>query len=148
LRIVANVVLGVPDELRREIVIRAERERVWAAVTDPALLVRWFPTVSAEIDLRPGGEMRFVWDGNVDEAVIEVVEPPSRFVFRWRPSGGARPYTTVTITLDEVGGGTRLVLTESGFSALPDQIHEQSFEGNLKGWTEELEELRMFMEGP
>lgn len=141
------MVLEVPDELQREIVIRAERERVWAAVTEPTLLVRWFPTVSAEVDLRPGGEMRFAWDGSVDEAIVETVEPPSRFVFRWRPSGADRPYTTVTITLAEVDGGTRLVLTESGFSTLPDQTHEQSFEGNLKGWTEELEELRVFMEG-
>jgi uncharacterized protein YndB with AHSA1/START domain len=128
-------------------VIGADREQVWAALTQPDLLVRWFPTVSAEVDLRPGGAMLFTWEESEDEAVVETVEPPSRFVFRWRPAGRDRPFTTVTITLDRIEGGTRLVLTESGFSALPDRIHEQSFEGNLRGWADELEELRVFVEG-
>jgi uncharacterized protein YndB with AHSA1/START domain len=138
--------LDVPDTLTREITIEAPRERVWAAITQPGLLLRWFPTHRAEVDLREGGTMRLGWEDTGDEAVIDAVEPPHRFVFRWRPAGMDRPYTTVTFTLEADGDATRVTLIESGFAALPDQIYEQSFEGNTKGWGEELEELRAFLE--
>jgi len=136
----------IPDELRREVTIHARPERVWSALTDPKMVVRWFPTVAAEIDLRPGGAMRFAWDDGADEAIVDEVDAPTRLAFRWRPAGTDRPYTTVTIALTEVDAGTRLVLTESGFAALPDEINEQSFAGNMKGWGGELEELRALLE--
>jgi len=138
--------LEVPDTLTRQIEIRASRERVWAALTEADQLLRWFPTHEAYVDLRVGGAMRFAWDQSVDEAVIDVLEPPSRLTFRWRPAGINRPYTTVTFVLEQEGDLTRVTLTESGFATLPDQIYEQSYEGNAKGWAEELEELRAFLE--
>jgi uncharacterized protein YndB with AHSA1/START domain len=130
------------------VVVNAPRERVWATITEPDLLLRWFPTVAAEVDLRPGGAMRFVWEESADAAVIDVLEPPSLFVFRWRPESAAgteRPYTTVTFALAEEASGTRVTVTEEGFTALPDQIHEQSYEGNATGWASELEELRTLL---
>ena len=134
-----------PDELRRTIRVHASRERVWAAFTEPELLVGWFPTIEARVDLRVGGHMRFAWDGDADEAVIEELEPPERLVFRWRPEGNERPYTTVTIVLRDAGHGTtELTLTETGFARLPDP--ERSIRGNETGWTDELEELRGFLE--
>jgi uncharacterized protein YndB with AHSA1/START domain len=138
--------VGVPDEVRRVVEIGAPRERVWSALTEPAELLRWFPTGRAEIDLRPGGEASFVWEESADEAVVDVVEPPDRLVFRWRPAGLDRPFTTVSFTLEEMAGGTRLTLVESGFSSLPDQIAQQSREGNDAGWRDELEELKTYLE--
>jgi uncharacterized protein YndB with AHSA1/START domain len=139
--------LDVPDELTRTIDVAATPERVWAAITEPDQLLGWFPDRTAEVDLREGGAMRFVWDEGEDEAVIDVLDPPMRLVFRWRPAGLDRPYTTVTFRLEATAGGlTRVTLTESGFAALPDQIHEQSYEGNAKGWGQELEELRAYLE--
>lgn len=136
---------GIPDELVRTIEIRAPRERVWAAITDPGELERWFPD-RAEVDLRVGGAMRLTWDAGADEAVIDVLDPPSTFTFRWRPAGTDRPYTTVTFRLSEDGDRTTVTLTERGFAGLPDQIHEQSYEGNAAGWASELEELRAVLE--
>ena len=138
--------LEVPDVLTCEVRIEAPRDRVWAAITQAELLLRWFPTHQAEVDLREGGEMRFGWEDSNDEAVIEEIEVPSRFVFRWRPAGLDRPFTTVTFSLEPDGDGTLLTLTEFGFSRLPDELYEQSYEGNLKGWGQELEELRAFLE--
>jgi uncharacterized protein YndB with AHSA1/START domain len=138
--------MEIPNELRREIQIRAPRERVWSALTEPVELLRWFPTERAEIDLTPGGEARFVWEESADEAVVETVDPLERLVFRWRPSGLDRPHTTVSFTLEEIPSGTRLTLVESGFAALPDQIAQQSQEGNDAGWRDELEELKTYLE--
>jgi uncharacterized protein YndB with AHSA1/START domain len=138
--------LEVPDTLTRTVRIEAPRQRVWDAITTPELLLQWFPTHLAEVDLREGGQMRFGWEHDGDEAVIDLVEPPERFTFRWRPRDTDRPYTTVTFALEEDGDATVVTLTEVGFVALPDQIYEQSYEGNAKGWAEELEELRTFLE--
>jgi uncharacterized protein YndB with AHSA1/START domain len=138
--------MSTPDEVRRTIEIRAARERVWAALTQPEELLRWFPSEHAAVDLRPGGLASFVWDESADEAVVDVVEPLSRFVFRWRPAGLDRPYTTVSFELDEIEDGTRLTLVESGFASLPDQIAERSRGENDEGWREELEELKTYLE--
>jgi uncharacterized protein YndB with AHSA1/START domain len=138
--------MAPPDEVRRVFEIRAPRERVWAALTRPEELVRWFPTQLAEIYLRPGGEARFEWKDSSDEAMVDVVEPPGRFVFRWRPAGLDRPYTTVSFRLEEIPQGTRLTLVESGFASLPDQIAQQSQQGNDAGWVEELAELQAYLE--
>ena len=139
--------LEVPDRLERRIDVAASRDRVWAAFTEPAELLRWFPTHEAEVDLRIGGAMRFAWRDDADEAVIEHIAPPERLVFRWRPAGSDRPYTTVSIVLRELPGDrTEVTLTESGFATLPTEIHGQAYEGNTKGWSEELEELRVYLE--
>jgi uncharacterized protein YndB with AHSA1/START domain len=138
--------MDVPDQVRRQLEVRAPQERVWAALTEPEHLVQWFPTERAEIDLRPGGDARFEWEDSADEAVVDVVEPPSRLVFRWRPKGLDRPYTTVSFTLEETSDGTRLTLVESGFASLPDQITQQSQEGNDAGWAKELGELKAYLE--
>jgi uncharacterized protein YndB with AHSA1/START domain len=119
---------------------------VWDALTRAEELLRWFPNEHAAVDLRPGGLASFIWDEGADEAVIDVVEPPDRFVFRWRPAGFDRPYTTVSFELEEIESGTRLTLVESGFAALPDQIREQSQRGNDAGWRDELEELKTYLE--
>jgi uncharacterized protein YndB with AHSA1/START domain len=138
----------VPDEVRRELEIHAPRERVWAALTEPEQLLKWFPTKRAEVDLRPGGAAVLGWDESTAEAVVDVVEPPGRLVFRWRPEGLGRPFTTVSFTLEELGDGasTRVRLVESGFASLPDQIETQSQKGNDEGWAHELGELKEYLE--
>ena len=138
--------MSVPDEVRRVVEIRASRERVWSALTEPGELLHWFPTERADIDLRPGGAASFVWEESEDEAIVDVVEPPHRLVFRWRPAGLDRPYTTVSFTLEDAHDRTQLTLVESGFASLPDQIREWSQRENDAGWRDELEELKAYLE--
>jgi uncharacterized protein YndB with AHSA1/START domain len=74
---------------------------------------------------------------------VEEVSPPSRFSYRWEPSqtpsGG--PTTLVAFELEEIPGGTRLSLVESGFAQLP----APSRQDNELGWDEELGHLRAFL---
>jgi uncharacterized protein YndB with AHSA1/START domain len=56
---------------------------VWRMVTEPAELRHWFPC-EVEVDLRPGGAMRFVFspDFALDGEVLEL-DAPTRFAFLW-----------------------------------------------------------------
>ncbi|GAA2278855.1 hypothetical protein GCM10010234_14260 [Streptomyces hawaiiensis] len=59
-------------------------ERVWEFVTDPEELEHWFPS-RAEIDLRPGGTIRFSGDPHMEDSTGRVlaVDPPRHLSFDW-----------------------------------------------------------------
>ncbi|MEV6835670.1 SRPBCC family protein [Streptomyces sp. NPDC051133] len=59
-------------------------DRVWRFVTDPGELARWFPS-RAEMELRPGGTVRFSGDPNMPESTGRVlaVDPPRHLSFAW-----------------------------------------------------------------
>ena len=93
--------------IRKEIVLPAARDEVWAALTDPRQLEEWFAN-DVELDLRPGGEARFSWgNGESRTAIVTEVEPEERLAFEWDEEG------EVEFTLEPVPEGTRLVVVES-----------------------------------
>ncbi|MGZ8698157.1 MAG: SRPBCC family protein [Gaiellaceae bacterium] len=90
----------------REVVLEAPVEEVWAALTEPELLEEWFAN-EVEIELEPGGDGVFRWDdGDERHAVIEEVDPKRRLAFSWDDG-------RVEIELEEVDGGTRVLVTET-----------------------------------
>ena len=138
----------VPDRIDTEIVIDAPPEVVWAVVTEPRHVARWFSD-EVEIDLRPGGAIVLTWHGHgVHRGWVEVVDPPRAFSFRWTSRLGAEPgegtTTLVEMTLAPEGGGTRLRVAESGFAALawPDEERARHAGENTAGWARELGALR------
>lgn len=139
----------VPDRISREVVIDAPPGVVWAIVTEPRHVARWFSD-EAEIDLRPGGAMLLTWHGHGSYAGrVEAVEQPHRFAFRWlRREGGGQPgegtSTLVEFTLEPEGEGTRLRVIESGFQRLAWAAEEKAryADENAAGWIRELDELR------
>jgi len=93
-------------EVKREIVLPAEPDEVWSALTEPERLEEWFAN-DVELDPEPGGEGVFRWDdGEERHAVVEEAIPGRRFAFTWDESH-------VTIELEEVDEGTRVVVTET-----------------------------------
>ena len=106
-------------------------EKVWRALTDPALLAEWLlPTVGFKPE--PGTAFTFKtqaypgWDGTVSCQTLEV-EAQRKLSYAW-----AVPFldTVVTFTLTPTASGTRLSLVQSGFK--PDQKRE--FGGARYGW--------------
>jgi uncharacterized protein YndB with AHSA1/START domain len=143
----------VPDRISREVVIDAPPEKVWAIVTEPRHVARWFSD-EAEIELRPGGAMLLTWHGHgAYRGRVEAVEPPRRFAFRWlrrednEPGEGTS--TFVEFLLERAGGGTRLRVVESGFDRLNWGEEERArYAGeNTEGWAHELEQLRDYAAG-
>ena len=107
------------DPITREVTVDAPADAVWDALTDQAELAAWFGA-DAEVDLRPGGAIRFRWpDGSERRGLVIDLDPPRRLAFRWRElrAGAAglaaADATVVTFTLDADGRGTRVTVTES-----------------------------------
>jgi uncharacterized protein YndB with AHSA1/START domain len=131
-----------PDRIERTMTLDVPLGEVWAAITEPDRISKWFGQ-ETELDLRPGGRGVFRWEKTEVPVVVEEVDPPRKFSYRWEPSrpheGGAT--TLVEFTLEEADGGTVLHLAESGFTAFPPASRAE----NDKGWDEELGELQEYL---
>jgi uncharacterized protein YndB with AHSA1/START domain len=137
------------DRIERELVLPVGIARVWEALTDPGRVSEWFD-IHTEIDLRPGGAAAFgsKKDGRF-RAIVEEVEPPQRFVYRWcldrETPVGEGPTTRVEFTLEEVPEGTRLHLVESGFASLPEGVRDRHLADNVSGWDESMRDLAGYL---
>jgi len=106
-------------------------EKVWPALTDPALLTEWLLPV-VELKLEPGATFTFKtqpsrgWDGIVNCRILEI-ELHRKLSYTW---GVGHMGTVITFTLTPTASGTRLSLVQSGFK--PDQ--KQNFGGARYGW--------------
>ncbi len=125
--------------------LRHERARVFAALTDPLKMARWFFAyrgggAKVSNDLRPGGryviEMTDGKERCAPQGVYLEIVPPARLVFTWSTDKLAAE-TKVTIELLEDGPGTKLVLTHE---LPPEQLppHEA-------GWVTCLDHLEAFL---
>ena len=140
------------NRIEQETFVAAPIERVWAVLTDPAHIPGWFGD-SAEVELKPGGAAVFGWEehGPV-QAVVERVDPPRAFAYRWANEPDKAPTpgnsTLVEFTLTADGAGTLLRVVETGFAELeiPADKQQQSADGNTEGWTQELGELKTYAE--
>jgi len=141
----------VPNRIEREVLIDAPVDVVWSIVTEPEHIGRWLSD-SAEVDLRPGGELVLSWDrlSGPARGTVERVERPHLFSFRWvTPEPGRDPSTweadlLVEFVLRAEGEGTLLRVVESGFASLDDGTEEQNEElaaRHTGGWGTFLDQL-------
>ena len=136
--------------VRRSIRISAPRENVWAAVTDPVHISRWFgPT---ELDDHGVGTISFPDYGAVPLRVV-TVDPQQSVSYRWNNDDalGALPgefddthATTFTFTLTDADDGTELSVVESGFEVTSDPTANTL--SHQEGWTTELDKLVTLLE--
>jgi pyruvate,water dikinase len=127
----------------------APRQVVWDAWTDPDQLAQWWgprgistPRESIELDLRPGGRVRF---DMVDDATgarypnsgtVREVAPPSRLVLLddGFPDGSGKSTTTVTLTAVDEATTTLRVHVIADFT---DSVRA----GAEQGWGSQLDRL-------
>ncbi|ROO85969.1 uncharacterized protein YndB with AHSA1/START domain [Actinocorallia herbida] len=124
------------------LVVRLERScpaapgALWAALTEPARLGRWFLPVSG--DLREGGS--FAAEGNADGTIL-TCDPAKRLVLTW---GAAE--SVVTIELASAGAGsTDLVLEHSVPAAFVPDAGGALYVG--PGWDGALLGLGLYLDG-
>ena len=133
-------------------ILAAPRDRVFAALTEPDDLERWwgpggFTTPEIELDLRVGGAYRFGMqppDGDLFHLSGEFleVEPPRRlaYTFRWDEPAPDDRETAVRLSLDEGDDGTRLSLSHGEFAT------EERLALHTGGWTDSLDKLSALLE--
>jgi uncharacterized protein YndB with AHSA1/START domain len=130
-------------------VFDAPRDQVFAAWTEPERLKQWwgpdfFVTVSAKVDLRPGGRYELLLEPGSMRLVGEFreVTPPQRLVYTWRWVEGV-PDTReslVTVEFRELGDRTEVVLLHDNFvGAGPVDMYDE-------GWRSGFEKLRAFLQ--
>jgi len=98
-------------DVRRELVVDADPERVWQALTDPALLEQW---LAADVDLEPREGGRVVardGDGRGRSGLVERYDRPHSLVVRWWDDYGAE--STVAISVDAVARGSLVRVVET-----------------------------------
>jgi uncharacterized protein YndB with AHSA1/START domain len=113
------------NSIEREILIEAPLDVVWSIVTEAKHISGWLSD-SAEIDLRPGGELVLGFgQTGIARGTVERVEPPHSFAFRWvtpEPDRDLNAHpansTLVEFLLRSEGNGTLLRVVESGFADL------------------------------
>lgn len=124
---------------------RAPPARVWAAWTQPEVMVLWFGphhtrAEHAEADLRLGGRFRVVLREDTGErheatGLYQEIEVERRLVFSWNWVSTPERVSRVTVTFRRVPEGTEVTLTHDRFADADTATR------HTRGWTESLERL-------
>ena len=132
------------DSVTRETILDVDSDDAWRAVTEPGQLEQWLAD-EVEIDLVEGGDLRVRFaDGGEREGTVEEVTPLERVVFRWHPVPDAGLETRVSIELEPAVVGTRVIVSETGFDALPVASASACAAVNAWAWETRLQAV----EGP
>ena len=138
--------------LRLKRVLPAPREVVYRALTDPEEIAKWWGPdgfTAPSVDFHPhvGGAYRITMqppDGELFylSGEFREVEPPARlaYTFRWDPPAPDDRETVVTLSLEDRGEETEVLLTQGRFATEERRaLHEG-------GWTEGLGRLERVLQ--
>ena len=155
------------DTIRKQVLLRAPRDRVWSAITDSRKFGAWFgcefddpfaagqtvhgrvvpTTVDAEM-----AKAQEEFSGMEFDVVVERIEPMDRFSFRWHPGipvdgvdYDKEPMTLVTFELAGQDDGVLLTITESGFDQIPLERRAKVFAQNEGGWNAQAELIEKYL---
>ncbi|HEY2003878.1 MAG TPA: SRPBCC domain-containing protein [Candidatus Saccharimonadia bacterium] len=110
-------------EVRISRIFRTTPERMWQAHTEPKLLMRWWTNTKIDkLDLKPGGEWRFVSNANGQDFTVggqfKELEKPKKIVrtFEFAPGHSILE----TTTFEALPNGTTRQLAVSKFANLDD----------------------------
>ncbi|MEO6508622.1 MAG: SRPBCC family protein [Patescibacteria group bacterium] len=141
------------DSITREITLKAPKERVYKAITDPSEIITWFPDKiegTLEVGQRP--VMVFTNENHRTSIYVEAARPFEYFAYRWVPGSSGIigdvlevPNTLVEFFIEEIGEQVKLTVKESGFASLPAEVAEESFKQNSGGWEYMISRLEKLM---
>ena len=146
--------MSIPDTIERTVEIPLPIERVWAAITTPEEVARWFSD-HATFTLEVGSRMDLKWDDYGEgSCTIETIDAPSHFAFRWRAQGVSEDEpmtinnsTLVSFLLTTTDAGTQVKVVESGLTNLPVDMATATQKDNTGGWEHEMGDLVAYLEG-
>ena len=137
----AKVTTPTDREIRIERIFNAPRDRVWRAMTDPALVPQWWgrgnKLVIERLEVKRGGHWRFVEHGpdgaHGFEGRFREVTPPERIAQTFEWDGMPGHVAIETMTLEDLGDGRTRVVTVSLFHTTEerDGMLQSGMEGGL-----------------
>jgi uncharacterized protein YndB with AHSA1/START domain len=162
-----NTSAEVPDQIEKSIVLRAPLARVWRAVSNAQEFGVWFgvefdepfaagktiqgKTVPTQVDPEVA-KLQEPYRGTSFEWTVERIVPEQRIEFRWHPFAvekgvdySEEPTTLITFLLVPIGDGTRLTITESGFSKIPLERRAKAFTANEGGWQHQAKLIEKYL---
>jgi uncharacterized protein YndB with AHSA1/START domain len=143
------------DKIQREVTIKAPKERVFDAISNPKMVVLWFPeTLEGKYAVGERPIFGFGEHGK-NQVYIAASRPFEYFAYRWVPGSNhfvgdvlTVPNTLVEFHIKEEANGTcKVSVTESGFASLPSEIAEESFKQNSGGWEFMMGRLETYFAG-
>ena len=145
------------DHIEKRLELKAPVSRVWRALTDHREFGTWF-RVALEDPFIPGAQVRgrITWPGAehlIMTMTVQRMEPERLFSFTWHPYAidpntdyASEQPTLVEFKLEPTPTGTLLVVSESGFAALPRHRRDQAFRMNSTGWSIQMENISQHVE--
>lgn len=130
------------------LIIDGGREDVWAALTEPARLAKWFWPWQPSIDFSPSPGAAYAFEAEHPQAGrlavdgrVMAVEPGSRLALTWRWTDEPMPPTEVEIRLADADGATEVVVRHR-------RIEQESTAADYEhAWTDILARLAGYVEG-
>ncbi len=134
------------DTIIKTAYFAASRDTVWSFLTDKDKLAQWFH--GAESNLEEGQEYALMAKGEAGPDIKQCwgkvlkMDRPATLVYSFtiKPLGGAM--TTVTWTLEEAFGGTKLTLKHEGIAAAAGEAALGLLMALDAGWDKHLARLR------
>ncbi|MEI6805753.1 MAG: SRPBCC family protein [Myxococcaceae bacterium] len=144
------------NHIEKIIELNASIDRVWRALTDFREFGTWFkvnidvPFVLSEVST---GHMTYPGYEHIKwEARIQQMEAMKLFSFTWHPYAvnpkidySQESPTLVEFHLEPLLIGTRIVIIESGFDALPVDRKLEAFKMNQQGWSEQIKNIQTYL---
>jgi uncharacterized protein YndB with AHSA1/START domain len=131
-----------------QLYIKATQEEVWDAITNPAIVAKFFHGAQVESTYEVGSKLRSLSpDGSDiwgDNTILEC-DPPRRLVHTWRslydPEMAAEPDSRVTWEIEaQPGGFAKLTLIHNRLDASPKTA------ASVRGWSYILSNLKTVIE--
>ncbi|HDZ07712.1 SRPBCC family protein [Pseudohongiella sp.] len=144
--------MDTQDSIVKVVDIQAPVSRVWQALTDYRQFGEWF-CVDLNEPFSPGSRSTGLttypgYEGHPWLAEIESMEPQTLFSFRWNHEDAEnslpleqQPTTKVEFRLEDLGEATRLTISETGFSALPESQRAEAIRLNTQGWDIQAQQI-------
>ena len=133
--------------IEREIVIEAPAEVVWRIITEPDQMSLWFAD-RVDLVVEPGAHGYMGFGDQGGPVVVETVDPPTRFSFRWNHPRDEEPVVgnsmLVEFTLTPMGDErTRVRVSEGGHEVRDwSEAEKQRYaDEHREGWGDFLERL-------